>query len=314
MKVELGTRSFEFPSEDLQELEASNNLLGDVEALRSQLERTGYLYLKNFHDRQEVLEARQKVLEYINATGQEKFDDIEEGLLNERCGLGCVPFMEGKPVITHSDAARKVLEGQRPFKFFQKLFGQDVATFDYKWLRAMHKRGFTGAHVDNVYMSRGTDKVLTMWTPFSDITPDIGTLAVCEGSNQLNSFDKFQKTYGQLDVEAAKLNGTGWFTEDPWEISKQFGGVWKTANYEAGDVLIFTLRTVHMSTVNLTSIARISCDTRWQPKDAKRDMRYFDCKEETDSPQFGVWAKDSTVTTTHFHGVTIEELKHQWGM
>ena len=52
----------------------------------------------------------------------------------------------------------------------------------------MHKRGFTGAHVDSVYMSRGTDRVITMWTPFCDISPRIGTLAVCEGSNYLDRY------------------------------------------------------------------------------------------------------------------------------
>jgi len=52
----------------------------------------------------------------------------------------------------------------------------------------MHKQGFTGAHVDSVYMSRGTENVLTMWTPFSDITPLVGTLAVCEGSNRLERY------------------------------------------------------------------------------------------------------------------------------
>lgn len=47
----------------------------------------------------------------------------------------------------------------------------------------MPKNGFTGAHVDNVYMSRGTANVLTMWTPIGDIPPDMGTLAVCAESN-----------------------------------------------------------------------------------------------------------------------------------
>ena len=56
------------------------------------------------------------------------------------------------------------------------------------------------------------------------------------------SFQRFHQTYGNLDIQAVNLKGTGWFTEDPWEISKNFGGTWKTANYQAGDVLIFTLR------------------------------------------------------------------------
>jgi hypothetical protein len=76
--------------------------------------------------------------------------------------------------------------------------------------------------------------------------------------------------------------GTGWFTEDPNEITRRFGGTWKTANFMAGDALVFTYRylkfhqitslvdgffackrTVHMSTVNTTKYARISCDTRY---------------------------------------------------
>ena len=31
-----------------------------------------------------------------------------------------------------------------------------VRTFDFKWLRGVHREAFTGAHVDNVYMGRGT--------------------------------------------------------------------------------------------------------------------------------------------------------------
>lgn len=35
--------------------------------------------------------------------------------------------------------------------------------------------------------------------------------------------------------------GTGWFTTDPWEITEKFGGQWKTSDFKAGDVLIFTM-------------------------------------------------------------------------
>lgn len=51
--------------------------------------------------------------------------------------------------------------------------------------RAIHKGGFTGAHVDNVYMSRGTNQLLTCWTPIGDVTMDMGTLSMCEGSHRL---------------------------------------------------------------------------------------------------------------------------------
>lgn len=45
-----------------------------------------------------------------------------------------------------------------------------------------------------------------------------------------------------MDVEKANLDGTGWFTEDPLELTEQFGGVWRTTDFEAGDVMVFGMR------------------------------------------------------------------------
>lgn len=98
----------------------------------------------------------------------DKLDPSEpavQGVLLSRCGSDCVPFMEGKKSITHSDAVRAVLEGRPAVDFFRFLLGGEVLSFDYKWLRAVPRDGFTGAHVDNVYMGRGTERLLTMWTP-----------------------------------------------------------------------------------------------------------------------------------------------------
>lgn len=51
--------------------------------------------------------------------------------------------------------------------------------------RGINRQEFTGAHVDSVYMSRGTDELYTMWTPFGDVNVEMGTLAVCEKSHKL---------------------------------------------------------------------------------------------------------------------------------
>ena len=71
----------------------------------------------------------------------------------------------------------------------------------------------------------------------------MGTVAVCEGSHRLATFKKFQATYGRLDTEAEEgYQGTGWFTEDPAEISRKFGGQWRSEDFQAGDILIFGMR------------------------------------------------------------------------
>lgn len=176
----------------------------------------------------------------------------------------------------------------------------------------MYTEGFTGAHVDRVYMGRGTDKLCTIWTPFGDIPIEMGTLAVVEGSHKLPGFKKFHETYGSMDVEAENLKGTGWFTEDPNEITRRFGGTWKTANFMAGDALVFTYRTVHMSTVNTTKYARISCDTRWQPASHKADPRYVGNIKQIEKPHFGVHAhtiKDQDGERE----TTIIQKKKEWG-
>ena len=60
---------------------------------------------------------------------------------------------------------------------------------------------------------------------------------------------------------------------DPSDLTK-YGSKWKTTDFAAGDVLIFSMQTLHMSTTNMTNKARISCDTRWQPSSEPLDPRY----------------------------------------
>ena len=54
------------------------------------------------------------------------------------------------------------------------------------------KDAFTGVHVDNVYMGRGTQELLTMWSPLGDVSLDMGCLALVPGSHNQEAFNKFQ--------------------------------------------------------------------------------------------------------------------------
>ncbi|CAK8672065.1 unnamed protein product [Clavelina lepadiformis] len=314
MEVKLGNRPMVFPGPKLKQLEPCNHLLGNKQALQKELDEKGYIFLNNFHDRDAVLNARKAVLHYLKEQGQQILDtlhyDLDEGFLNPRCGLGCIPFMEGRNSLTHCDAMKRVIEGNHVFSFFEELFGGEAITFDFKWLRAMHRSGYTGAHIDRVYMSRGSQSLLTMWTPLGDITADMGVLAVCERSHVESGFKQFQATYGNCDIEAENVSGTGWFTEDPDDISKM-GGVWRTENFKAGDVIIFNIRLAHMSTANLTNQARLSCDTRWQPKAHKADPRFMGSFANV-KPKFGVHAYNNPNEKSKAPK-TMETMKKEWG-
>ena len=121
-------------------------------------------------------------------------------------------------------------------------------------------------------MGRGSQRLLTCWTPLGDIPMDQGTLCVCAGSNHLPGFAKVRGTYGQMDVDRDRVDG--WFTSDPLEVLEKFGGAWKTADMRAGDVVIITMFTLHGSTNNTTDRWRLSCDTRFQPAADPADERW----------------------------------------
>eukprot|EP00730_Choanoeca_flexa_P011227 TRINITY_DN24089_c0_g1_i1.p1 TRINITY_DN24089_c0_g1~~TRINITY_DN24089_c0_g1_i1.p1 ORF type:complete len:342 (+),score=71.35 TRINITY_DN24089_c0_g1_i1:237-1262(+) len=311
--ISLGDATLEM-DKDIQRLKPSNNALGSRQTMLETLQEHGYLYIKGFHPRQAVLDARDRVLEHFQAQTA-VLDTVRhplgDGVLNEGCGVGCVPFLEGKNEVTHSPEVLAVLEGKHAYSFFDRLFGEPATSFGYKWLRGVHRQAFTGAHADNVYMSRGSQRLLTCWTPLMDIPLEMGTLAMLEGSNHLSAFDKVHATYTALDAEAANLQGTGWYTTDPLELSQQFGGTWKTDDFEAGDVLIFTMQTFHMSSKNQTDRVRVSCDTRWQPSADPIDPRYSGEAQGHGDAKFGL---HNTDTAASKQGVTIDELKAQWGL
>jgi hypothetical protein len=61
-----------------------------------------------------------------------------------------------------------------------------------------------------------------------------------------------------MDLEKEGLKGSGWFTEDPNEITTRFGGKWKTTNFQAGDVLVFTQRYVSTEVIYVASQSLLS--------------------------------------------------------
>ena len=268
-KVVIGPRVVEFgpdnsPSAFLKPLvdSAQHVRAGDWDAVRKRLHEDGYVFVRGGISSEAVDAARLRVLQHfveLGSSNNEGADTptssildpvyaVEEGVLMKNCGLGCVPFMEGRNPVTHSPELLKVIEGKELRRFFEGVFGTpNVRSFDFKWLRAVPREKFTGAHVDNVYMSRGSPRLLTTWIPFGENPLERGGLCICEGSNRLESFAPLRETYGRLDHERDGLRGSGWFSHDPVEISKLFGPcTWRTADFAPGDFIVFTMQTVHM--------------------------------------------------------------------
>ncbi len=270
MKYAMGSCEFEAESAALTlRLRESNEVGDDPAALRQRLEEDGYLLLRGLHDRDAVLRARESVLRRLDARGALADDvSLTEGIVN--------PHYEGPANYSarHNDdlktaELKALVYGPAIMNFFDRLFGTEAASYQFQWPRAVGPGGFSPIHCDWPFMSRGSSRLLTCWTPLDDIPPEFGPLVICEGSHR---WQHVIETYGRSDVDRDLTTGT--FSEDPAELVENFGGRWATTTFRAGDVVILGMHTIHASLTNTTDRFRISCDTRYQPESEPMDARW----------------------------------------
>jgi len=301
MQVQMGNCKYEFPSEELGELRDSNDLLGNREALETRMAEDGYLMIRGLHDREAVLKAGDVMIDHLAA-----HDALLPGSDPKDCLINPgndhpQSFMGGRKGISHNPEMLAVLEGKPLFDFFETYFGEQATTFDYKWLRAQPANNGLNAHYDWVYMGRGSQRLCTIWTPLCDVPIDRAPLALCVGSHNLEGFEKVRNTYGKMDVDNDHVQGS--FSNDPREVTSRYGGVWQTTEYEAGDVLIFGMHTMHGALMNVSGKYRLSTDVRFQPAKDPIDERWIG---ENPIAHYGWGDPDKAVS--------MEDAKASWGI
>jgi hypothetical protein len=67
----------------------------------------------------------------------------------------------------------------------------------------------------------------------------------------------------------------GWYSKDPVEVQERFGGRWLTTEFQAGDLLVFTMFTLHCSLDNQSRRIRLSTDSRYQLASEPVDERWI---------------------------------------
>lgn len=285
IELDTGEVSFGF-------LRSSSDIAEDTHALQSRIAQDGYLFLPGLLDREEVLAARQVVLERAEKEGiLDPAFPVEAGILKAKVN----PYF--RPEYTQENAAlMRVLYDGPMIAFFERYFGEPVRHFDFTWLRAVGPGHGTAPHCDVVYMGRGTHELCTAWTPLGDIPLAVGGLMVLENSHRRQDV---LGDYLKQDVDSYCENGPnaekarkgemnwehwdgsfsqwdGSLTHDPPALRRELGGRWLTCpEYRMGDVLVFTMRTVHASIDNTTQVLRLSTDTRYQPASQPADERWI---------------------------------------
>lgn len=237
--------------------------------LHRRLADDGYLYLPGFLPATTVADGRRRILEALRHSGAIADDASDDSLCRS---AGRAPGMMGVDGLAAEAAIRQVLEHPRLFGFFEDLFGEPARTYPFKWLRAVGGGAFTGAHMDRVYMGRGSQRLHTVWIPFADLAPHDGVLAVCPGSQRNPALTRVRETYGRLDVDQDAVDG--WLTTDLVSLAERYDLRWHASPVAAGDVIIFGLHFLHASTTNDGLDWRLSCDVRFQPASDPVDPRW----------------------------------------
>jgi hypothetical protein len=295
------SRGYSLDQKELGQLADSSSLVDQPEALRRRVEEDGYLFLPGFFRRVDVLAARQVVTDRLMTNG---FLDPDhpaiEGIVAD------VKIVNAKsafrPPEGHNPDRVKIYNADdltkqnRPLldllhqgkilEFFSAFFGGPARYLNYIWFRAVSPGLGTPPHCDWVYMSRGTPRLMSAWVPLGDTPLRVGGLMILENSHRQaerlgNYLSRDVDDYCTNGPDAKKIESgemlhewDGTLSKNPASLREKLGGRWLTADYRMGDLLLFTMRTVHASLDNQSNQVRLSVDTRYQLASEPADERY----------------------------------------
>jgi ectoine hydroxylase-related dioxygenase (phytanoyl-CoA dioxygenase family) len=250
-------------------LRESNDIAQDWPALRQRMDEDGYLFIRGLHRRDEVLDARRELLVELAALGNLAADaPLMDGVIApDRDHATC-----DQVALARSSLFRRLVTAAPVMDFFAGFLGGQPRTFDFRWLRVTGHGADTAAHMDKVYMGRGTERLYTCWTPLGDIELEQGPLVINVASHRSAGFAELRASYGAIDIDRDRL--PGWFGTDPIDIVDRFGGRWATNTFRAGDAVIFGMMTAHGSLTNTSRRFRLSSDTRYQLASEPADERW----------------------------------------
>lgn len=278
----------------------SNDILHNPDALQDRMAEDGYLLIRALHDKATVLSARRKILENLAVKDMLAPDtSLMDGVFNSNYSEPTSTGSMGNIELTQLPEFKAVVEGAPIMKFFKHFLGGEARTFDFKWLRTAGPGSGSPIHYDIVFMGRGTQNLYSCWTPFGDVSLDMGPIVFCIGSNR---FDEVRQTYGKSDVDRDLIQGH--FSDKPIEVVEKFGGHWATTEFSPGDVIIFSMFLMHASLVNTSNKIRITADTRYQLASEAIDERWIG---EKPKGHYAWKQKDVQVES-------LEESRQRWGV
>lgn len=242
--------------------------------LRERLEDDGYVLLRDALDRDAVLAARTGVFARLAEVGEVRAPS------HEGIATGTSRRAELHPdlnafwrSVCEGPSLRALTHGDAMARIASSVFGAKAKPFDFLWLRAMVGGRASSLHFDHVYMNRGSRNVITAWIPLGDVPIESGPIVFVENAHR-DALLIAQHRGHDVDRDA---DYAGSFADDAVSVAQRMGTRLLSADFNAGDVVLFGMFTLHGSLDNQMTGGRIrlSCDMRWQPAHEAIDERWF---------------------------------------
>lgn len=235
------------------DLRESTELLSDPDALRTRFAEDGYVFFRGLVDRQTVLDVRRDVANAIASVGwlAEGTDPIDAVPGPEIRREADEHWWPGYTAWQRQESFHRLAYDPALLRPVSILVGaeDDVLVHPRKIGRVTFPGSAypTPPHQDFPLIQGGID-VFTCWMPFGDVDRSMGGLRLLEGSHRTGLRPITPAPgVGGVSVEIAE--------DDPR---------WRTADYRAGDAVIFLSLTVHWAPSNEGDRVRLSGDFRYQ--------------------------------------------------
>ncbi len=277
---------------NLLEIKDSSGILSNKNRLKKRMDEEGYLFFKGVLSKDRILSLRKDICDILQINGWlEKDTESIDGIANidKRCTEGEIVYVNVFHQIYKLRSFHNSGHWPELINILSNLFENGVFPIPQKILRIWFPQFIlhtTPFHQDFVHFQ--SDKQYTSWIPLGDCDIDLGGLAVIPSTHREKNNHKFSLGAGNLKVDINKFKDSIF-----------------TTNYEAGDLLLFHVNTIHGALPNKTTDKfRISLDNRFQPKGYEvaehlLEPHLFDQSQFTWDEVYSDWNED-------------DDLKYYW--
>lgn len=238
------------------------------------MEADGYIFLRGFFDRDDVMAARCEVFSRLAAV-DEIAEPVLDGIFTGTSTRDEKTTSRGAfwRSVSESWTLRRLSHGRQLHSLMDNLLGETSRVQDYIFLRPAGPGKYTHIHCDAPFFTRSTERVVTAWVALGDVPSHMGPLFIVENSHRFE--DIVQQNRG-FDVSTDTSRKAS-IDISPLEFAKSRRARLLTTDFTAGDVVVFGMYLLHGALDNVSSRneVRLSCDVRYQIAAAEQDPRYF---------------------------------------